>query len=175
MRAELVIGYVPIMSDITQLIMNDHEELRRRFAELDDARGTERVGDLWAGIAILLEAHAAAEENVFYPALLKRGDDGEEAAEDAVHDHNEIREGVAEAEKHEVGSDAWWEAVYKARDENSDHLAEEEREALPDFRRNASLDLRARLGREFEEFRYQYPRGDVPAPTDAETYIAEHS
>ncbi len=163
------------MSDITRLIMNDHEELRRRFAELDDAKGTDRLGDLWAGISILLEAHAAAEEAVFYPALLKRGDDAEEETEDAIGDHNDIRAGVAEAGKHDVDTEGWWEAVGKARSENSDHIAEEEREALPDFRANASLELRARLGREFEEFRYSHPRGDVPAPKDADSYLAEHS
>ena len=164
------------MSDITQLILQDHEELRRRFAELDDAKGTDRVGDLWAPIVDLLEVHAAAEEAVFYPALLKRGDDGEDEAEDAVQDHNAIREGIAEAARHDVGSDGWWAGVGKARSENSDHIAEEEREALPDFRTNASDDLRARLGREYEEFKAAHPagRGWEP-PQDPDEYIAEHS
>ena len=164
------------MSDITQLIMNDHEELRRRFAELDDAKGTARLGDLWAGLGILLEAHAAAEEAVFYPALLKKGDEAEEETEDAISDHTEIRDAVAAAARHDVDSEAWWEAVGAARTENSDHIAEEEREALPDFRANVSMDERARLGREFEEFRYAHPTGeDVDHPRDAQRYIAEHS
>lgn len=164
------------MSDITALIMEDHAALRRRFAELDDARGTDRVADLWAPIADLLEIHAAAEEAVFYPALLKRGDDADDEAEDAVHDHNAIRDAVAEAAKHQPGSDAWWEAVGKARSENSDHIAEEEREALPDFRANADDNLRARLGREFEDFKAAHPRGEGhEPPQDADAYIAENS
>lgn len=164
------------MSDITRLIMNDHEELRRRFAELDDAKGTGRLGDLWAGLGILLEAHAAVEEAVFYPALLKKGDDAEAETEDAIHDHTEIRDAVAEAARHQVDSAPWWEAVGKARTENSDHIAEEEREALPDFRANVSLDERARLGREFEEFRYAHPTGeDVQTWRDADAYIAAKS
>ena len=45
---------------------------------------------------------------------------------------------MRDAERHPVGSDAWWESVGRARVANDEHMAEEEREALADFRRKNS-------------------------------------
>ena len=55
------------------------------------------------------------------------------------------------ARQHPVGSDDWWQAATDtARNAaNSDHMAEEEREALADFRRHADPQARHELGIEF--------------------------
>jgi hypothetical protein len=47
--------------------------------------------------------------------------------------------------RHPVDSDAWWHAVAQARQANDDHMAEEERQALVDFRRHADLATRHRM------------------------------
>ena len=134
--------------DICELILEQHEEFRRRFAELDelrDASGPALAG-VWEPLAGLLEAHAAAEEELFYPRLLDLGDEPVEETEDAITDHNDITEAVERTRGLETGSDDWWDAVDAARAENSEHTAEEERGALADFRRNASDGLRQELG-----------------------------
>jgi hypothetical protein len=141
------------MADITQLILDDHETFRREFAALDDTHKPEQLREIWEPLAALLDLHAAAEEAIFYPHLLRRGDDAEDETVDAIGDHNDIRAEVREAARHPIGSPQWWEAVRKARGANSDHMAEEEDEALPDFRRNAPLSVREDLGRRFLEFK----------------------
>jgi len=141
------------MTDITQLILDDHDTFRREFAALDDAEGTEQLRAVWEPLAALLDLHAVAEEAVFYPQLLRRGDDAEDETVDAIGDHNDIRDGVHEAAQHPIGSPQWWEAVRRARMANSDHMAEEEDEALADFRRNTPLSTREDLGRQFLEFK----------------------
>ena len=141
------------MSDITQLILDDHETFRREFAALDDAHEPEQLREIWEPLAVLLEVHAAAEEAVFYPKLLRRGDDGKDETVDAIADHNDIRDGVREAARHPLGSSPWWDGVRHARMANSSHMAEEEDEALPDFRRNAPLSLRVELGHQFLKFK----------------------
>jgi hypothetical protein len=146
------------MADITQLIMDDHETFRREFAALDDAAtdGTgepERLAEIWVPLAALLEVHAAAEEAIFYPQLLRRGADGEDETVDAIGDHNDIRDGVREAARHPTGSPQWWDAVRHARVANSRHMAEEEDDALCDFRRNTPLRVRVDLGHQFLKFK----------------------
>lgn len=138
--------------DITEQILEDHHRQRQAFARLDDvARSdTESLTLVWEQLADFLEVHAAAEEEVFYPALLEHGDPDREETKDAIMDHNEIRDAIAEAAEHPAGSDAWWKAVGEARTANTDHMGEEEDEGLPDFRRHASLELRAELGTRFE-------------------------
>ena len=52
----------------------------------------------------------------------------------------------------EGGTEEWFEAVYEARKENGEHLDEEEREAMPDFIKSASLELRHDLGMKWLRF-----------------------
>jgi len=61
--------------DITQLIPDDHYEQRRLFAILEQVGSTDSVtlGEVWSRLAAFLELHAAAEEEIFYPALLRAG------------------------------------------------------------------------------------------------------
>jgi hypothetical protein len=168
--------------DITQLILDDHHEQRRLFAildEIDDA-DTESLGLVWVRLATFLEVHAEAEEQLFYPALLHRGkgagdkSSAEGETEDAIKDHNEIRDAVAAAAKHKVGSTAWRKAVAAANEANGDHMAEEEREGLTDFRQNAPLTLRHDLAVRFAAFEAEHVTGVRPVDKDPKVYIAQN-
>lgn len=167
------------MDDITALILDDHHAFRRGFARLDDAGDdVDALRAIWEPLAAHLEIHAEAEEAILYPHLLKRGDpeDAEEETEDAIRDHNKIRDAIVQARKHPVGSDEWWAAVWQARTENSEHLAEEEDEALPDFRKHASMELRAALGARWLRFYGEHPcgMGLRVRDKDPEKYIAQN-
>jgi hypothetical protein len=161
------------MTDITALILDDHEWLRRRFAALDDVREAADLQAVWQPLATRLDTHADAEEKIFYPQLRRRADPGGEETRDAIRDHNKIRRAIADAARQAVGSDAWFEAVGRARAENSDHLKEEEDEVLPDFRKHANLELRERLGVEWMRFKAAHPAGQgVSGDTvDVEGYM----
>ncbi|MDT4915384.1 MAG: hypothetical protein QOH89_84 [Pseudonocardiales bacterium] len=165
------------MTDITELIMDDHEWFRRQFARLDDASGAAELASIWTPLASRLGTHAAAEESIFYPRLLHRGADADSETDDAIRDHNKIRDAVADAQHHEVGSPKWFAAVARARAENTGHLGEEEDEGLPDFRKHASWELREQLGRRWIEFyaQHQGGRGISGADVDPEDYLAEHA
>jgi hypothetical protein len=165
------------MDDISALIMDDHHAFRIGFARLDDARGEDELRAVWEPLALHLEIHAEAEEEILYPYLLKTADDhAEEETDDAIRDHNKIRDGIAAANQHPVGSDEWWAGVWAARRENSEHLAEEEDEVLPDFRGHADLELRSRLGSRWLTFYAEHPsgRGLTVRDKDPKRYIEEH-
>ena len=151
------------MPDITELILADHAWFREQFAALDylqsatplDVDAVERV---WRPLATRLDLHAVAEERIFYPQLLRRGaEDPREETLDAIGDHNDIRDGVHDADVASVGSAEWWAAVGRARAANDEHMAEEEREGLSDFRRNAPAGLRESLGAQFRAFFAEHP------------------
>jgi len=145
------------MVDITTLIMDDHENFRRWFAQLDELDDPAELARVWEPLARLLDLHAAAEEAVFYPELVQRGASPEDETLDAVGDHNEIRDAVHGAAQHPVGSSAWYQAVRAARVANGNHMAEEEYDALADFRAHADAGLREQLGRRFQEFKDEHP------------------
>jgi len=149
-------------SDITDLILAHHTWFREQFAHLDDLAAAsppdvDALREVWEPLATQLDLHAVAEEEIFYPQLLRRGaEDPQEATLDAIGDHNEIRDGVHAADAATVGTPAWWAAVEEARKANDEHMAEEEREGLADFRRHAPLGLREALGRQFARFFEQH-------------------
>jgi hypothetical protein len=167
--------------DITELILDDHHEQRRLFAILEQVGRTdaEDLSAVWARLGTFLELHAAAEEAIFYPALLqvglaagrRAGTEGETL--DAIHDHNDIRDAVAEVARHRVGSDGWFAAVAAANLANSDHMAEEEREGLTDFRRLAGLQERHDLAVAFAAFQARNFAGVPAVDRDPESYVRQ--
>ena len=174
------------MADIIELVYADHDWLRRQFFRLDDAESPEELAAIWDALGARLDAHAEAEETVFYPALLKHGGrdhpgnpegDPDDETEDAITDHNAIRDAVRESRRHEPGSPEWFQAVFTARKENGEHLDEEEREAMPDFIKSASLELRHESAMKWLRF---YADRETTMNVDnrdkdADDYIAEHS
>jgi hypothetical protein len=167
--------------DITQLILDDHYEQRRLFAMLEQISraDTEVLSALWGRLAVFLELHAAAEEEIFYPALLqvglaaRRRSGVEDETLDAIGDHNDIRDAVTEVAKHPVGSDGWYAAATAAYLANGDHMAEEEREGLTDFRRLASLQRRHDLAVAFAAFEARNYAGVTPHDRDPAEYVRE--
>jgi hypothetical protein len=167
--------------DITQLILDDHAEQRRLFAMLEQVgrADTDVLAALWGRLAAFLELHAEAEEEIFYPELLqvglaaRRGSTVEDETLDAIHDHNEIRDAVADVARYQVGTDAWYEAVAAANLANSDHMGEEEREGLTDFRRLASLQRRHDLAVAFAAFEARNFAGVQPVDKDPTEYVRE--
>ena len=174
------------MADIIDLIYADHDWFRRQFFRLDDARSKDELTVIWDALSMRLDAHADAEESVFYPALLKQGGrddpgnpegDPEDETEDAITDHNAIREAVRASRQHEPGTEEWFDAVIQARKENGQHLDEEEREAMPDFIKSASQELRHELGVQWLRFYadHETSEGIDNRDKDADAYIEQNS
>ena len=169
------------MADITVLIRADHDWFRAQFAKLDDLQAQTPVNHaalqrVWRPLANKLDVHAYIEEKIFYPQLLKRGaDDPEGETLDAIGDHNDIRDGVRAADAVRVGTKEWWAAVGRTRTANDDHMSEEERQGLSDFRRHAPIGLREALGRQYSEFMTRHPttKGLAIVDRDPERYVEE--
>jgi hypothetical protein len=166
------------MPDVIRLILDDHESFRARFAALEELReDPQAAAAIWAPLAAELEVHATAEEQFFYPQLLDRVDGMEDETEDAVSDHDEIRQGIRRAAAAEPGSDDWWGGIQDAREANDEHLAEEERDDLAPFLEKVSLEVRNEVGEKFAAFKREHAHGaglDY-SDTGADEYMQEHT
>ncbi len=168
--------------DITEIILADHEEQRRMFARIDDVdpSDTQTLRALWNRLSAMLETHAEAEERYFYPELLKLGErlkDSTEAdeTEDAIGDHNDIRDGIRAAAQHDVGSKEWWEGVMAARKANDEHMGEEEHEGLRDFRQHVDLDTRHQFAVTFIAYQAGHVRGVPIVDKDPGKYVEDNA
>jgi hypothetical protein len=172
------------MPDICELILTQHHEMRQRFAELDAFRADQRpdlarLSERWDDLHRLLDAHAEAEEILFYPLLLDAAGDDEAADEtqDAISDHNDIRDAGNAAARFPVGSTQWWSVVLQAREHNSTHMAEEERGALSDARISSAAQGRADAGVRWQAF-MTGRTGELAAAShdkDPDHYVETHS
>src|ERR1700679_4080480 len=122
------------MADITTFVLDDHNMVREQLDKLDELRAQTPVNQralerIWRPLADKLDVHAYIEEKIFYPQLLARGtEDPEGETLDAIGDHNDIRDGVQDANAVAIATDEWWAAVGRTRLANDDHMGEEERE-----------------------------------------------
>ena len=159
--------------DITEVISHQHDEQRgcSRCSSSGRATTTRDSPQSGTGSPILLETHAEAEERFFYPELLRLGTGGadaesvEEEVEDAVKDHNEIRTAIRKVARCRTGLDRVVDRGDRRNVHNSDHMGEEERQDLADFRQQASLELRHEIAVQF--LRYESLKAaDRVAPVD---------
>lgn len=158
--------------DVASLILSEHEVFRRDFTALEDLSG-DALGKAWARLADALEVHAAGEEAVFYPHVVRRLPDGEDGTEHALHEHNEIRAAAQAVADHEVGSEDWWAAVRTAQEVNGHHMAEEETDLLGDFKERIPQEKRDELGLAWLAFHEEHDRaaGLSGEPEDVEAYV----
>ena len=79
--------------------------------------------------------------------------------------------------QHDAGTEKWFEAVIQARKENGEHLDEEEREAMPDFIKSASLELRHELGMQWLRFYAEHEDSTAidARDKDPDDYIEQNS
>jgi hypothetical protein len=163
---------------VTDLIRLDHIWFRNQFAALEDARDdTATLTSLWAALSARLEVHAAAEETLFYPRLLKDDPDAADDTKDAIRDHNDIRDAIREAAKHPVGDQRWWDGVNATERANTEHMEEEERGPLIEFEDRASPDEQADVASRFASFEIEHAgaRDISVEDKDPDEYLADNS
>lgn len=165
--------------DITQLILDDHAEMRRLFAAIEEIGASDReaLEAVWNRLKNLLDVHAEAEERFLYPELLDLGHGGTDApsakeeTRDAIEDHNDIRDTGEAVQEHAVGTPEWFAAVDACNVANSGHMAEEERQGLTDYRKFATHEQRHELAVKFLSFSSRYMMGIKVVDKDVEAYL----
>lgn len=80
-----------------------------RFGDQMPREDHDGLAAVWSRLEVLLEVHADAGERFFYPALLHLGrgtpDGGvDDEVEDAITDHNDIRDGIRASREHPAGA-----------------------------------------------------------------------
>lgn len=67
--------------------------------------------------------------------------------------------------------------IEDVREANDEHMQEEEHDDLPDFRRNASVELRDEVGAKFERFKAEHAdlQGLTGEDKDPNRFVREHS
>jgi len=128
--------------DAIDLLLDDHKRIKKLFKEFDKAaKKDDRIGKVEIALQLCeeLTAHAAVEEDLFYPAMRAVFAD-EHLLNEAEVEHDSAHELIAQIltmNGHEALYDA---KVAVLREHIERHVAEEENQILPKARKS-KLDL----------------------------------
>jgi len=112
--------------DIYSLIIKDHQEIASLFRRLKAAEGfSETSEQLFAQLREEIELHTHAEEQVFYPAL-QEAEGTQELVEEALDDHELVRDLLDELAASLMGDEAWNEKLEVLEEHVEEHIEEEE-------------------------------------------------
>lgn len=137
--------------DIYQRLEKDHDTQRALFKKLMDTSGdTEERKDLWRKLKVELEAHASAEEQTFYAALMEKPD-GSDKARHSIAEHKEGADLVDEVDNADMDSPAWKQHFKKLKDAMVHHVDEEEEDVFPKARKLIDPGRATELARKFDE------------------------
>ena len=137
--------------DATQLLMQDHKEVKALFKHYDklvkSEAGDDEKQDLVRQICSMLKVHTTVEEELFYPAAREALGDDADLVDEADVEHASAKALIAQLEGTDPASDDHYDAKLKVLGEYIDHhVKEEEGEMFPKVRKT-DLDL-ASLGEE---------------------------
>jgi hemerythrin superfamily protein len=155
-------------TDVLQLLASQHAEVDALFEKIENGAG-DRAAVLME-LADKLAAHAAAEEKVFYPAVMAKATS--DKLHESVEEHLQIKRVLADLIAMKP-DDENFKAKLKVLKEDVSHHAhkEEEDKLFPMLRKSMSAEQLAAIGNDtlamFEQLMNGHPHKSVPRETRA--------
>ena len=155
-------------TDVLQLLTEQHREVDALFEKIES--GTGDPAALLAELADKLAAHAAAEEKVFYPAVMARSTS--DKLHESVEEHLQIKRVLADLIAMKPDHENFKAKIKVLKEDVSHHAHEEEEGKLfPILRSAMSADQLAAIGNDtlalFEDLMKGHPYKNVPNETKA--------
>lgn len=116
--------------DVVRFLLSQHEDVRRLFRTIIDARGDTRR-EAFEPLVRLLAVHETAEEMVVYPALRAAGAEGERVADARLAEEDSAKKTLADLEKLDPNSSEFDELFGRFHAAVEAHAESEEREVFP--------------------------------------------
>ena len=125
--------------DAIELLTTDHAEVEQMFRQVESMPESESRNQVVGDIVRELSVHAAIEEQILYPAMRKALPDGDTLVQEAIEEHQQVKETLSAIER--AGSPSERDPLLVQLMGNvRHHVDEEETELFPK--------LRASIGRE---------------------------
>ncbi len=137
--------------DIYERLIEDHDKQRDMAERIMKTSGdSDDRRQLWSQFKPEAVAHADAEEQTFYAALIAKPD-GQEQSRHSVSEHKEAADLIKELSELDMGSGGWIQKFEKLKKELTHHMDEEENKVFALAKKLISEDKAIALAREFDE------------------------
>ncbi|PXY25954.1 hemerythrin [Prauserella sp. PE36] len=153
--------------DLISVIMNDHREVERVFAELEDkATDPRRRRELADHVIAELVRHSVAEEQFMYPAARKHLENGNELADHEIEEHSEAELLMKQLEDMDATDPKFDQLLGNLMDSIRHHVEDEENDLLPKLRAACSEDELRELGEKVLRAKEKAPTRPHPQSPD---------
>ncbi|KQV37979.1 hemerythrin domain-containing protein [Massilia sp. Root335] len=134
--------------DAIALLTADHREVSDMFEQFDQLgdRATTSKEKLKDKICKALIAHTTIEEEIFYPAVRAKIEEGEDMVDEAVVEHAAAKDLIKQLQEMQPDDELYDAKVKVLGEQIEHHVKEEEKEMFPKVKKSG-LDLLA-LGQE---------------------------
>ena len=147
-------GLVETSTGITSMLRQDHKKVEDLFEEFKKAESPSARLRVARQAFKELKVHSKLEEEIFYPAFRKSGEEGaEDQVGEAYEEHHVVDLLMAELERMGSGDDKFKHKFTVLAELVTHHAKEEEREMFP-AAESSDLDLE-RLGKQAQERKRQ--------------------
>jgi len=153
-------------TDAVEFLMGEHRAVEALFVRFESLRGSNDGAAqeaLVANIAAELRVHAEIEEAVFYPAIRRALAEGDELADESLHEHQEVKEVLAEIEGMSADDAHFETRVMTLINDVRHHVNEEEGEILPKLRLSLGERTLQALGEELQTAKRAQTSGRDPS------------
>ena len=150
--------------DVVDLLLEQHNQVTRLFADLEQESGEQAQSDL-ERLVRLLAVHETAEEEVVYPAVRKEVDGGDDLADARVEEESQAKSALSELEAFGAEHPGFASRLAAFKDLVLAHAESEEGEVFPALRQSHSRDqlmTMARAVRAAESFAPTHPHPHGP-------------
>ena len=141
------------MPNATQMIRQDHKKVEGLFKKFEQTQGSQAKRRLAENAMAELEVHAALEEEIFYPAVKKEVDDGSSMVQEAIEEHQTVKQLINELKRMEEADEEFESQFSQLMQNVQHHVEEEENEMLPKVE-ESQLDLNS-LGQQMAQRKQQ--------------------
>lgn len=156
------------MSDVVDLIMEDHREVERLFEILKN-QPDQRLNTLPVMTALLV-AHSRAEEAEVYPVAQQ--EIASELVEHSQEEHIVVEQLLERLKSTEVESTKFDTLLHQVVDAVNHHVTEEESSVLPAMREQLDERRRDELGRAFAKARAEH-LGEMPGESTKDELVQQ--
>ena len=148
--------------DAIELLKSDHRSVEGLFTKYETAPSPVEKHEIVNEIVRELSIHAAIEEQLLYPLMRFKLENGNAIVDHAIQDHSEVKRLLADIEKLDTTSEDFYEKVQAVMAAIRHHVPEEENDLFPRLTEKVSADQRDKLGSLMEKAKSLVPTHPHP-------------
>ena len=148
------------------LIAEDHRRVEQLFVEYEQALESDEQTRIVHDVVHELAVHGEVEELLFYPRVREKAPEGDRLAEEAVHEHVEMKKTLNDLDSMTAEDDGFSERMHELMEEVRHHVGEEENDIFPAIREALTTEELEDLGKQLQQVKATVPTRPHPkAPT----------